>query len=181
MKRQTFLCAVCAFSLLVVGCTADQVARLQADQLAAQQTLAATTQATAVAQAALDATPADAPGRAAIADEVAAAQKVEHDAQLALNLATAALNAVQKKDAADPALGAAVSAAVSAIPSPWTPVLASLIPAAIPLIVSIVQSVKLGRAHQAVQQVTQELEQHKAALAAVTPSALTKVPAAAAD
>jgi len=71
---------------------------------------------------------------------------VEHDAQLALNVATAALNAVQKKDAADPALGAAVSAAVSAIPSPWTPVLASLIPAAIPLLVSVVQSVKLGRA-----------------------------------
>src|SRR5947209_6001689 len=171
MKRHTFLCTLCALSLLVVGCTANPVAQLKADEQAAQQALAATAQATAVAQAALDAAPAGAPGRAAILSEVTAAQKVERDAQLALNVATAALDAVQKKDAADPALGAAVSAAVSAIPSPWTPVLASLIPAAIPLVVSIVQSVKLGRAHQTVQNVTQQLEQHKAALAALTPPA----------
>jgi type II secretory pathway pseudopilin PulG len=102
--------------------------------------------------------------------EISKAQKVEQDAQLALNVAQAALDAAQKKDASDPALGNAIAAAVSAIPSPWTPVLASLIPAAIPLVVSIVQSVRLGRAHQTVQTVTQQLQEHQAALAAISSS-----------
>jgi hypothetical protein len=49
-----------------------------------------------------------------------------------------------------------------------TPVLASLIPAAVPLAFSVLQSVKLGRAHQTVSQVTQQLQEHKAALEALT-------------
>jgi hypothetical protein len=151
------------------GCAEKQVAQLQAAERVAQQTLAATTQATADAQAIAAVLPAGS-GQAAALDEIGKAQKVEQDAQLALNVAQAALNAAQKKDASDPALGAAVAAAVSAIPSPWTPILASLIPAAIPLVVSVVQSVRLGRAHQTVTAVTQQLEEHKAALAAISNS-----------
>lgn len=159
-----------AVSLLAFGgCAQKQVAQLQAAEQVAQQTLAATTQATADAQAVAAVLPAGS-GQSAAMDEISKAQKVEQDAQLALNVAQAALNAAQKKDASDPALGSAVAAAVSAIPSPWTPVLASLIPAAIPLIVSIVQSVRLGRAHQTVTAVTQQLQEHKAALAAISSS-----------
>jgi hypothetical protein len=173
MKRFTLMCALGAI-LIAGGCAQKQITQLQADEQTAEKVLAATTQATAMAQAAFDSAPASAPGRAAIVSELTAAQKVENDAKLALNLAQAALNAAQKKDATDPALGTAISAALAAIPSPWTAVLASLIPAAIPLIVSVVQSVKLGRAHQTVQTVTQELEQHKAALTALAATSATK-------
>jgi hypothetical protein len=165
MKRIILSIAVLT---LFAGCAARQAAQLQAAEQVAQQTLSATTQATADAQAVVAALPADAPGRDAAVGEISTSQQVERDAQLALNVAQAALNAAQKKDAADPALGTAVAAAVSAIPSPWTPVLASLIPAAIPLLVSVVQSVRLGRAHQTVQSVTQQLEEHKAALSAIS-------------
>jgi len=163
MKRMILMALVLT---LFAGCAEKQVAQLQAAEQIAQQTLAATTQATADAQA-LAATLPPGSAQTAALGEISKAQKVEQDAQLALNVAQAALNAAQKKDAGDPALGTAVAAAVSAIPSPWTPMLASLIPAAIPLVVSIVQSVRLGRAHQTVTTVTQQLQEHKAALAAI--------------
>lgn len=166
MKARYVTFAVIA---LVAGCTTSRLAELRTDEQTAEAVYAATTQATADAKASLATTPATAPGRAEAVKVITASEKAEQTARLALDVARAALDAAQKKDPADPALTTAVAAAVSAIPSPWTPVLASLLPAAIPLLVSVSQSIKLGRAHQTVSQVTQQLEAHKAALANLTP------------
>jgi hypothetical protein len=157
--------------LLLTGCTSQQIDQMQRDEQSAEQLYAATTQAAATARQSLAAMPANAPGRDQSLKVITAAEKTEQTSRLALDVAKAALDAAQKKDAADPVLAAAVSKAVGAIPSPWAAVLASLIPATIPLVVSIVQSVKLGRAHQTVAHVTQQLQEHKAALEAITPTA----------
>lgn len=154
---------------MLAGCTAQRIDQLNADEQSAELVYTATTQATADAKVALAAAPAGAPGRASAAAVVASAEKGEQTARLALDVARAALAAAQKNDPADPALHDSLALAISAIPSPWTPVLASLLPAAIPLVFSIVQSVKLGRAHQTVTTVTRQLEEHKAALDALTP------------
>jgi hypothetical protein len=153
---------------LIAGCTSRQIDQLRADEQSAEMVYTATTQATAVARETLAAGSPTAPGRAEAAKVVASAEKGEQTARLALDVARAALAAAQKQDPADPALRDSLALAIGAIPSPWTPVLASLLPATIPLVFSIVQSVKLGRAHQTVTAVTQQLEQHKAALEALT-------------
>ena len=159
---------------LIAGCTAQQLDTLRQDEQSAQQVYAATTQATAFARQTLATMPASSANREQALKIVTSAEKGEQTARLALDLAKAALDAAQKKDAADPALATAVARAVGAIPSPWSAVLASLVPAAIPLGVSIIQSVKLGRAHQTVQHVTEQLEQHKAALAAAMTATTAK-------
>ena len=159
---------IMTFVTIVAGCTAAQIEQLKADEQTAETTLAATTQATATARASLATQPADAPGHAGAVKVVAASEKGEQTARLALDLANAALTAAQNRDALDPTLQKSLTAIVTAIPSPWTPVLASLVPAALPLVVSVVQSVKLGRAHQTVVHVTEQLQAHKAALDALT-------------
>jgi hypothetical protein len=162
MPRITILTVI-----LLAGCSTQQVDTLKNDVQQAEQVYAATTQASAAARAAVATLPADSPAAKSATGVIDKAESIEHVARTALDLAQAALDAAQKKDPTDPKLATAVSAAISAIPSPWTPVLASLVPATIPLIVSIVQSMKLGRAHQAVVQVTQQLEEHKAKLAEI--------------
>jgi hypothetical protein len=154
--------ALISLLALITGCTSRQIDQLRADEQSAEMVYTATTQATALAKETLAAGSLNAPGRAE-------AGKGEQTARLALDVARAALAAVEKKDPGDPALRDSLALAIGAIPSPWTPMLASLLPAAIPLVFSIVQSVKLGRAHQTVTAVTQQLEQHKAALEALTP------------
>jgi hypothetical protein len=156
-------------ALLLTGCTSQQLQTLAADEQKAETFYAAATQATASAKASLATMPTGTAAYAQASKVVASSEKAEQTARLALDLAKAALDAAQKHDAADPALQQTLGAAISAIPSPWTPVLASLVPAAVPLVVSVLQSVKLGKAHQTVAQVTAELEQHKAALAALAP------------
>jgi hypothetical protein len=162
--------------LLLTGCTSQQIDQMQRDEQSAEQLYTATTRATASARQSLATMPSNSPGRDQSLKVVTAAEKGEQTARLALDVAKAALDAAQKKDAADPALAAAVSRAVGAIPSPWAAVLASLLPAAIPLAVSVIQSVKLGRANQTVAHVTQQLQEHKAALEAITPSAPSLAP-----
>ncbi len=158
MKRLTlvpmFLIAI------FTGCTAQQIEWLKTDEQTAEQVYTATTQSTAAVKKTLSTQPAN-PEAAKV---IATAEKGEQTARLALDLARAALLAAQKNDASDPALRDSLAAAIGAIPSPWTPMLASLIPAAIPLIFSIVQSVKLGRAHETVTNVTRQLEEHQAAM-----------------
>ena len=160
---------ICVLSILalIVGCTARQIDQLRTDEQSAERVYTATTQATAVARDALNRSPTTAPGRADAARVVAAAEKGEQTARLALDVAKAALVAVSQQNPADPVLHDSLALAISAIPSPWTPMLASLIPAAIPLLVSVIQSVRLGRAHQTVVTVTQQLQEHKAALDAL--------------
>lgn len=154
---------------LIVGCTSRQIDQLRSDEQSAELVYTSTTQATALAKETLAAAPVNAPGRAEAAKVVTSAEKGEQTARLALDVARAALAAAQKQDPADPALRDSLALAIGAIPSPWTPVLASLLPAAIPLVFSVVQSVKLGRAHQTVTAVTRQLEEHKAALEALSP------------
>ena len=167
MKRIIVLLSIA----LLAGCTGQQIDQLKQDEQSAELAYTATTQATASAKVALESAHADAPGRAKAVAVIASAEKGEQTARLALDVARAALAAAQKNDPADPALRDSLALAIGAIPSPWTPVLASLLPAAIPLAFSIAQSVKLGRAHQTVANVTQQLEAHKAALDALTPKA----------
>jgi hypothetical protein len=159
--------ALIVIALFLTGCTSQQLQTLAADEQKAETVYAAATQATASAKASLATMPTNSAGYAQASKVVASSEKAEQTARLALDLAKAALDAAQKHDAADPALQQTLGAAISAIPSPWTPVLASLVPAAVPLVVSVLQSVKLGKAHQTVAQVTAELEEHKAALAAL--------------
>ena len=169
MKRIAVLSIV---SLMVVtGCSSAELARVEAGEQTAEQVYAATTQATAAAKDLLAAVPPTAPGYAAATKVVTAAEKTEQTAQLALDVAREALAAIEKKDAAGPALLTSLSAAIAAIPSPWSAALAALLPAAIPLVISVLQSVKLGQAHQTVAQVTQQLDEHKAALAAMSAKA----------
>jgi hypothetical protein len=163
-----FLSLTILAMLLLPGCTAQQVEQLQSDEHQAESLYAATTQATATARQSVAALPPDSPARAQAERVLTASGKAEQTARLALDVAKSALDAAQKKDPADPALKQSLTAAISAIPSPWTPVLASLIPAAVPLAFSLLQSVKLGRAHQTVAHVTQQLEEHKAALEALS-------------
>ncbi len=158
MKRLTL--ASIFLLALFTGCTAQQIERLKADEQVAEQIYSATTQSTAAVKRTLSTQPAN-PEAAKV---IASAEKGEQTARLALDLARAALLAAQKNDASDPALRNSLAAAIGAIPSPWTPMLASLIPAAIPLMFSIVQSVKLGRAHETVTNVTRQLEEHQAAM-----------------
>jgi uncharacterized protein YceK len=169
MKRIVVLSIV---SLLVVtGCSSAELAQVRAGEQAAEQVYAATTQATAAAKNVLAALPPSTPGYAAATQVVGAAEKTEQMAQLALDVAHTALAAVEKKDAAGPALLTSLSAALAAIPSPWSAALAALLPAAIPLVISVLQSFKLGQAHQTVAQVTQQLDEHRAALAAMSAKA----------
>jgi hypothetical protein len=169
MKHVAFRSLLLVLALpTFAGCaTPQQLQSLQADEQRAETIYAAATQATAAAKSALATMPSQSPGYAQASKVVAASEKAEQTARLALDVASAAVQAAQKNDAADPALRQSLVTAISAIPSPWTPVLASLIPAAVPLAVSVLQSVRLGRAHQTVAQVTKELEQHKAALEAL--------------
>jgi uncharacterized protein YceK len=152
-----------AAALLLAGCASNQLAQLQSAEQEAQKIYAATTQATANAQAALVNAPAGSPATQA----VATAEQAEQNAKATLDAIEAALSGAQSKDTNAAAIAQAISAALAAVPSPWTAVLASLIPAAVPLVVSAVQSVKLGKVQQTVQSFTQELEAHKAALAAL--------------
>ncbi len=172
MKRLTLF----AVAALLVGCTPSQLATLRTDEQSAEQLYTATTQATADARVAAASLPANSAAAASAWHVISQAEKVEQTARLALDLARSALDAAQRKDAADPAFATAVTRVISAIPSPWTPILASLIPAAIPLLVSVVQSTKLGRAHQAILQVTEQLDQHKTALAALKESTQQQQP-----
>ena len=151
----------------ILGCTAAQLATLQKDQATAESIYAAATQATTQAKANLVNTPTNAPGFETAAKAVAASEKGEASARLALDLVKAAIEAAQKQDPNDPALRDSLVRAIGAIPTPWSAVWASLIPAAIPLAASIVQSFRLGQAHQTVAQVTEQLVAHKAALDAL--------------
>jgi hypothetical protein len=160
----------------VCGCAAQQLARLKSEEAVAEQVYAATTQATAVAKDAVADMPIGAAHRVEAASAVASSEKVEQTARLALDLARSAVAAAEKKDAADPALRASLAAAISAIPTPWTPLLAALIPATVPLVFSVLQSFKLGQVHQTVASVTQQLEEHRAALASLGKGSEAVVP-----
>ena len=151
----------------ILGCTAAQLATLQKDHAAAENIYAAATQATFQAKSNLAKTPMNTPGFAAATQAVAASEKGEASARLALDLVKALLDASAKQDPNDPALRDSLVRAISAIPTPWSAVWASLIPAAIPLGASIVQSVRLGRAHQTVAHVSEQLQAHKMALDAL--------------
>lgn len=166
MKRFAIVSILLVTTL--TGCTAQQIEQLKIDEQTAEKIYTATTQTTADMKASFSTHPAN-PEAIKV---VASAEKGEQTARLALDVARAALIAAQKNDASDPALRNSLAAAIGAIPSPWTPMLASLIPAAIPLVFSIMQSVKLGRAHQTVMTVTRALEEHQAALQAISPKPL---------
>src|SRR5437763_765143 len=79
---------------------AQQLQTLQADEHNAEALYAATTQATASAKAALTTLPTGAPGRAQAAKVISASERTEQTARLALDVAKAALDAAQQKDAA---------------------------------------------------------------------------------
>ena len=151
----------------IFGCTAAQLASVRQEQQTAENIYAAATRATSQAKANLANTSPHSPGYEAITKIVAASEKGEQNARLALDLIKAAFDAAQKQDPNDPALRDSLVRAVSAIPSPWATVLASLLPAAIPLGASILQSMRLGRAHQSLAQITEELNAHKSALDAL--------------
>ena len=167
----TVFATLALFTAIFCGCSAAGIAQARADEQQAERLYTATTQATASARLALDSAGPEVVGTPAYTEArraVIAAEKAQQAARAGLDLAKAALDAAAKNDPADPAFVSAVSRAVGAIPSPWTAVLASLIPAALPLAVSVAQAFKLGHARSTVEQVTQQLEQHKAALAKLT-------------
>src|SRR5690348_11095720 len=112
MNRITLLAIV-----LIAGCSAQQLQTLQQDEQRAEQVYAATTQATVAAKTAVATLPANSAAAQNFSHVVQESETVEHTARVALDLAQAALEAAQKKDATDPKLATAVSAAISAIPS----------------------------------------------------------------
>src|SRR6266568_2650008 len=88
----------------LVGCAAEQLKRLAADEHGAEQARAAATQATASARETLATMPAGTAGYQQAARVVAASDRVEQTARLALDVAKAAVDAAGKQDANDPAL-----------------------------------------------------------------------------
>jgi hypothetical protein len=81
--------------LLVIGCTADQIAKAKASRDAAQLTVNATTQAVKELKADVAAMPADAPGRDKVLAGITKGEKVIADAQKAVDAATAAINSAE--------------------------------------------------------------------------------------
>jgi hypothetical protein len=90
-------------TLLIIGCTADQIAKAKQSRDAAQVTVNATTQAVAELKADVAAMPADAPGRDKVLAGIAKGEKIIADAQKAVDTASAAIKSVETGQL-DPAL-----------------------------------------------------------------------------